>query len=342
VDPDSTDEPGEEGGLWEARYRRARQSGRRAGTRGLPPTRLPYSAHSRLGRRWVVGYLDGLGDFFTGLIAEAKLPGGEDRAVEDLRRPTEQYRDGFRAGRRGDSPHRVPPRLPREWLQHWADGYREGVRLFFSNLAQAPMGNWSVESARILLLTALAIALLVYPALYVWILHDKFAADLRLEQARVEAQQKVAQTLALLPMPPPPVPAVNPGNGDAARVIEHYLDAQRSSSGTTSAPALGAFIDSLASAGVMIKKQAEDLKSAIQKAAIDGGKEIVVDLAKNIVGAIFKSEPSKDANGLPKNIEINVTQNNNNGTHPCTAPTTCRVCQPKPRQPPGPCGARAR
>lgn len=166
-------------------------------------------------------------------------------------------------------------------------------------------------------LLIVALAVLIYPGVFAWIWYTK-----------IPPATPIAQSTANIDNLPASSPAANaPASGtrqkedDEAWNSNHVFSSidSMSKDGTTETGntrplvpvgQLLSFIDSLVKGGTMVAKDADELRSKIVDASIDGGKEVTVDVAKALIDRYIKphdAEKKTDADGHSPGTQINNT-----------------------------------
>ncbi|CAD6562177.1 hypothetical protein LMG27952_07702 [Paraburkholderia hiiakae] len=96
-----------------------------------------------------------------------------------------------------------------------------------------------------------------------------------------------------------------------AAILNDFVESQRSPTGKSAVAPLIGLVDSLVSAGTVAAKDASNLKDAIQKAAVDGGKEILVETAKALIDRYIKPHDKEESSNR-EGTAGGVTMINNN------------------------------
>lgn len=124
-------------------------------------------------------------------------------------------------------------------------------------------------------------------------------------------------------------------------ILDGFVDAQRVLAGQQKSdhsllqPIL-ALVDTLAATGTIVAKDADKLRAELQKAAIDGGKEIVVDVAKELIHKYIGDHKANEHHAIGENAMSPGAQNVQINTVNCSAPppkptvpSRCPIKRPK-------------
>ena len=170
---------------------------------------------------------------------------------------------------------------------------------------------------------------LIYPALFAGLLVWKFWTDVQLEEKRISIEQsrlewqgfEIKERLKIERRAIEKPSVLDGSNRSGApeqqgasttvAILRDFVESQSSSGGKSPVAPLVGLVDSLVSAGAVAAKDANNLKEAIQAAAIDGGKEIVVETAKALIDRFIKPH-EKDESSVRKDSAGGVTMINNN------------------------------
>ncbi|WP_321899141.1 hypothetical protein [Paraburkholderia heleia] len=173
------------------------------------------------------------------------------------------------------------------------------------------------------------LAVVIYPLLIAGLWVWKFRSDVQLEEKRISIEKSRAEwesfdikerfEIQKRAIDRPSASGDTNRSGapeeqgaDAtAAILRDFVESQSSSAGKSPVAPLMGLVDSLVSAGTVAAKDASNLKEAIQTAAIDGGKEIVVETAKALIDRFIKPH-EKDEASSREGSAGGVTMINNN------------------------------
>lgn len=173
------------------------------------------------------------------------------------------------------------------------------------------------------------VVVLIYPLLVAGLWVWKFRTDVQLEEKRISIEQSRAEWESFdikerfeiqkraIEKPSASDDTNRSGAPEeqgapaTAAILRDFVESQSSSAGKSPVAPLLGLVDSLVSAGAVAAKDASNLKEAIQTAAIDGGKEIVVETAKALIDRFIKPHEKDEASSREGSAD-GVTMINNN------------------------------
>lgn len=199
--------------------------------------------------------------------------------------------------------------------------------------------KWRAEWLITIAIRAGLVVFLIYPLLFAGLWVWKFRSDVQLQEKHISIEQSRLdldeyETKERLKIERRAIEKPSSMDGTdrsgapeeqgapaTAAILRAFVESQSSSAGKIPVAPLMALVDSLVSAGAVAAKDASNLKEAIQTAAIDGGKEIVVETAKALIDRFIKPH-EKDEASSREGAAGGVTMINNN---------YCATPEPRPK-----------
>lgn len=162
------------------------------------------------------------------------------------------------------------------------------------------------------ILALFAFALIIYPAMFLVIWTKKLDVDVNLQAERIRLEEKqIDLATALLSRfssqktESADQSTAQPSQPDSSQILERFVENQRAPTAAAPVQALLGLLDGLVKAGAVTASEADDLRKEIQKATLDGAKEITVETAKGLIDRFIKPHDEKSPPATPAGTTIN-------------------------------------